>query len=302
MTGGPLRDRLLTLAQQALPQHALSRLGHRLTRLRWTPIKNLLIRAFLARHPVDLGEAAVTEPYAYESFNAFFTRALRAGARPLAAADGPVSPVDGRISQLGTLTGDRLVQAKGRIFTAADLLASRRGAADFRDGAFATLYLAPPDYHRVHMPVRGTLVAMRHIPGRLFSVNPATTRSVPNLFARNERVVCHFDTAAGPLALVLVGALLVGSIETVWAGEVTPPRARRVRDWHYGSDGPAFAPGDEIGRFNMGSTVILLLPAGTVAWAPELGPGAPVRVGQRLGDSTAVRQRPRARAAPSGTR
>ena len=289
-TRATLIERLLALAQYPLPQHGLSRLVHRLARVRLPVLRGLLIRAFVRRFGVDLSEAAEPEPGAYPHFNAFFTRALRAGLRPLPDDPGALAcPVDGSVSQAGHIRAGRVFQAKGRSFTVTELLGGDADAArDFEDGGFATLYLSPRDYHRVHMPLDGRLTTMTHIPGRLFSVNPATTRAVPRLFARNERVVCLFDTARGPAAVVLVGAMLVAGIETVWAGEITPPRGRRIRRWDYGTDGPAFRRGEEIGRFNMGSTVILLLPRDTVSWSHALQPEAQVRMGQPIGTLSPV--------------
>jgi phosphatidylserine decarboxylase len=274
----PVR-RLYVASQYPLPQHALSALVFRLTRLRLGALTRLAIRAFVRVFRVDLAEAAEPDPGAYPSFNAFFTRALRADARPLPAApDQVLSPVDGAVSQAGTIDGGRLVQAKGWTYSLHGLLGGDDALAEsFRGGLFATLYLSPRDYHRIHMPIDGRLRRMIHVPGRLFSVNPTTAAAVPDLFARNERVVCQFDTALGPLAVILVGAIFVGSIETVWAGRITPPRGRGIRTTDYGDDGPRLSRGDELGRFNMGSTVILLLPAGSVQWSPDLQPEAAVR-------------------------
>lgn len=277
-------DHLKTLWQYPLPQHALSRLVYWLTRLRNRPIKNWMIGAFVRRFEVDLSEAAQTDPAAYPSFNAFFTRALRTDARPIdAEPEAVVCPADAHISQIGSLKNNSIIQAKDRDFTAGALLGDPASAERFANGEFVTLYLSPRDYHRVHMPVDGSLRHMRHIPGRLFSVNPPTVRSVPQLFARNERVVSFFETPAGAMALVLVGALNVGSIETAWAGELTPARGKWIRDWNYEPGEIQLRKGVEAGRFNMGSTVILLFSRGRVLWAPALGEDSRVRVGERLG-------------------
>ncbi len=277
-----LKDTLFIVLQHLLPQHGLSRLMGKLTHCRWRPLKNALIRRFVRAYDIDLSEAADADPDAYPCFNAFFTRPLKASARPV--ADDPravVSPADGRLSQIGTLTGEWLIQAKGRDFSATALLGDADLGRRFADGAFATIYLSPRDYHRVHMPYPGRLREMIHIPGRLFSVNDATAEGVDNLYARNERVVCRFDTDAGPMVVVLVGALLVAGIETVWHGPVTPPTARRIQRWRYDDRDIVLERGAELGRFNMGSTVILLLPEDTVAWRRQTGDR--VRVGETLG-------------------
>lgn len=265
-----------------LPQHAVSRLTLRLTRLR-TRLKNPIVRWFIRAYDADMDEAAETDPAAYPTFNAFFTRPLRAGVRPIAGDEGtPVSPVDGRVSQAGRIEAGRLYQAKGIDYDLVDLLGGDpRDAEPFLGGAFATLYLAPGDYHRIHMPLAGRLRRMCHVPGRLWSVAPWTVRSIPGLFARNERVVALFDTDRGPLGLVLVGAINVAAIETVWAGLVTPPRGRSVIHTGYGDNGPRIGRGSEMGRFNMGSTVIVLAPPG-VELDNVPAPGARVRVGMAL--------------------
>lgn len=241
------------------------------------------MRWFIRAYGADMDEAAETDPAAYPSFNAFFTRALRPGVRPIGGDEGtPVSPVDGRVSQAGRIEAGRLYQAKGIDYGLVDLLGGDpRDAAPFMDGAFATLYLAPGDYHRIHMPLTGQLRRMCHVPGRLWSVAPWTVRSLPGLFARNERVVALFDTDQGPLGLVLVGAINVAAIETVWAGLVTPPRGRSVIHTDYGDNGPRISRGSEMGRFNMGSTVIVLTPPG-VPLDKVPAPGERVRVGMEL--------------------
>lgn len=277
-------DQAFALLQQLLPQHLLSRWMHRIARSRAPLLRKAVTSAILSAYPqINLAEAGQPDPHAYESFNAFFTRALRPGVRPI--ADGPgvlACPVDGTVSQLGRIEAGLLLQAKGFHYTPEALLADAGAASRYGAGSFACLYLAPYNYHRIHMPCDARLTATRYVPGALFSVNAATARTIPNLFARNERVVCEFDTDLGPLAMVLVGALFVGSIETVYAGEINPPPARggAVRRIEAGA-GRSFARGEELGRFNMGSTVILL--SGQAAtFAGGLGPGVPVRLGQSL--------------------
>ena len=277
-------DKLFALLQGVLPQHLLSRGMHALARSRQPAVRNLVLRTVLRSYPqIDMHEALQPDPFTYESFNAFFTRELRPGARPIATdAHALVSPVDGTVSQLGRTTAGALLQAKGMQYTCAALLADVPAATRYHGGSFACLYLAPYNYHRIHMPCDAVLRATRYVPGQLFSVNAATARTVPDLFARNERVVCDFDTADGPLCLVLVGALFVGSIETVFAGEINPPPGRggKVRAIESGV-GRTFRRGEELARFNMGSTVIVLTGA-AVAFAPRVEPGEPVRLGQVL--------------------
>ncbi len=279
-----LGDRIKAWLQYPLPQHGLSRITHRLTRIESKGFKDWFIRGFIRRFGVDMSEAAEPDASAYRHFNAFFTRSLHTGARPIAAgADVLACPVDGAVSQIGAIESGRVFQAKGQSFTTQELLGGDAGsAAPFRDGAFATLYLSPRDYHRIHMPVSGNLRKMLHVPGRLFSVNPPTTRAVPRLFARNERVACLFDTDAGPMALVMVGAMNVASIETVWAGEITPPAGRTVRAWTYKEGEIRLEKGAELGRFNMGSTVILLFAQDRIRWDADYSPGAPVRMGRKI--------------------
>ena len=284
-----LQDRLCNLPQYLLPQRLLTRCGNRLTRLRAPWFKDLLIRRFIAHFRVDLSEAASADLDSYPDFNQFFTRALRPGARPLAEGERVLCcPVDGTVSQIGGLTADRLLQAKGQSYSLSRLLggdASR--ALPFHDGGFITLYLSPRDYHRIHIPLPGRLEEMIHIPGRLFSVSPLTTRVVPDLFARNERLVNLFATPVGPMAMILVGAIMVASIETVWAGVITPPLGITLRQWSYPATGPDAVfldKGAEMGRFNMGSTVILLFARDAVRWDPAIQPDAGVRMGQRLGE------------------
>jgi phosphatidylserine decarboxylase len=283
---GPSRnDRLFALALSVLPHHLLSRLMYAATRWEWPPFKRRLVRWAVKHYGIDMGEAVEPEPDRYPCFNAFFTRALKPGARPVDSDPATiVSPVDGQVSQAGVVNDDRLFQAKGRYFSLEELLGDAELAARFRSGSFAILYLSPRDYHRIHMPLDGRLEQMIHIPGRLFSVNHATVRAVPRLFARNERIVTLFDTPAGPAAVILVGAIFVGSMETVWAGTVTPVE-RRISRWHYGGGetrNVVLAKGQEMGRFNMGSTVILLFPEDRVVWDSHLVAKQHVRFGQRI--------------------
>lgn len=278
-------DRAFALLQDLLPQHLLSRAMHGLARSERRWIRNAILRVVLRGYPrIDLAEAANPDPYSYPSFNAFFTRALRPGARPRDGGERDVvSPVDGTLSQLGTVRDGQLLQAKGMHYTAGALLADEAAAARYEGGGYACIYLAPYDYHRIHMPLAGRLAATRYVPGRLFSVSASTALAVPNLYARNERVVCEFDTELGPLAVVMVGALFVGSIETVFAGEINPPRTRGGLVTHVETGvGRQFARGEELGRFNMGSTVVLLLGHRATRFDERLGPGATLRLGQAL--------------------
>jgi phosphatidylserine decarboxylase len=271
--------------QRLVPQKLLSRLVLAATRWRLRPWKDLLIRVIARVYRIDVGEAASSNLADYPHFNAFFTRALKPGARPLDPDPAALlMPADGRISQLGTLVGDTILQAKGHDYSAAELLGDAALAAPFVDGRFATIYLSPRDYHRVHMPLAGRLRETLHVPGALFSVSPGTVAEVPALFARNERLVCLFDTDHGPLALVLVGAMLVSGIETVWGGVEVPPYATTVVRRDFGGVRPSVDLGRaaELGRFNMGSTVIVLIPK-AFSLDPSLRAEHPVRMGQRLG-------------------
>lgn len=283
-----LSDYAAAALQYAYPKHLLSAIMYRIARLRIPLFKNALIGWFAARYRVDMSIAADPDLRSHPDFSSFFTRPLASGARPLAPPGQVVSPADGQVSQLGVLDGDRLIQAKGRDFSVHTLLGDDPElAAPFANGQFATVYLSPRDYHRVHMPVDGTLTDMVHVPGALFSVNHATARVVPGLFARNERVAMLFDTPVGRMALVMVGAVLVGSIETVWSGVVTPPRRTSVRRWRYGPSGEPpvnLGRGEELGRFNMGSTVILVFEPGAVTWRPGLGHGDDLTMGSTMGD------------------
>ncbi|HWZ64211.1 MAG TPA: archaetidylserine decarboxylase [Steroidobacteraceae bacterium] len=275
--------RLLVALQYLLPQHLLTSAVHWLARSEVGWLKNALIDNFVVNYRPDMSEAEQPDPRQYASFNAFFTRALRAGARPIDPSPGLISPVDGTVSQLGALDGSWLVQAKGLGYTLESLLdeAAPAWAPVFRGGAFATLYLAPSNYHRIHMPLTGTLQAAWYVPGQLFSVNASTARQVPGLFARNERLVCVFADGTLSFALILVGALFVGSMSTVWHGDVTP-RNRADLPLEFTRAKLRLEKGAEMGRFNMGSTVILLLPPGRSEWLGTFSAGSPLRVGQAV--------------------
>lgn len=278
-------DYLKILPQYLLPQHLLSQLMYVLTRARLRVWKDWQIRWFIRRYGVDMRVAEQSDPLAYENFNSFFTRALKAGARPIAAGlNEIVCPVDGAVSQIGGISKGRIIQAKGRDYSLLELLGgSEERAAPFLQGQFATLYLSPKDYHRIHMPVTGRLREMVYVPGRLFSVNALSVRGIPRLFARNERVAAIFDTEIGAMAVVMVGAMFVGSIETVWAGTITPPYRSRLQRWDYLTQDTVIERGAELGRFNMGSTVIVLFESGDVTWNSALAAGSAVRMGQGLG-------------------
>jgi phosphatidylserine decarboxylase len=277
-----MSDRLAVAPQYLLPKQALTSLAGSLAGMRGGASTTRVIRWFVHRYGVDMAEAADPDIARYATFNDFFTRALKPGARPL--ADAPwLCPVDGAISQCGPLDGERLLQAKGHTYTATALVGGDAGLArDFHGGHFATLYLSPRDYHRIHMPCAGRLRRMIHVPGALFSVNPTTARGVPGLFARNERVVCVFDGEHGPFVLVLVGATIVGSMATVWHGVVNPPRPGTVRDWRYDDRDIKLARGAEMGRFLLGSTVVLLFPPGPLVFNPRWAPGAAIRMGEAM--------------------
>lgn len=278
--------------QYLLPQHLLSRLAGVLANARSG--RTLLMRAFIKHYRVDMSEAVTSDLENFENFNAFFTRALRSECRPLAqAANAVLCPADGSISQLGSIRGERIFQAKGHAYTITELLGGEQELADqFRDGTFATVYLSPRDYHRVHIPLEGKLATMTYVPGKLFSVNRATVANVPGLFARNERVVCLFDTAAGPMAVIMVGAMIVAAVETVWCGQVCPdsgPRKMYSRDYRDQEPPLEYAAGAEIGRFKLGSTAVVLFTRGAVELEPSLTAGSPVRMGQMLAQLTNTR-------------
>lgn len=281
-------DKLFAALQHALPKHLLSRFIYSVMRCESPAIRRLIIANFLRAYDVNMAEATQPDPYAYRSFNDFFTRALRPDARPIAAAaDAIVSPVDGTLSQCGRIHAQSLMQAKGRQYSLTELLANDAAAIDaYRDGSFACVYLAPYDYHRIHMPFAGRLRSTVYVPGDLFSVNAATVRAVPRVFARNERVICDFDTEAGRMAVILVGALFVGSMETVHCGEINPPpRRRKMPQSIEKGAGREFAKGEELGRFNMGSTVVLLSQRDRVRWKNTLMPELKVKLGEAIGQT-----------------
>ncbi len=269
-----------------LPQHALSRLMGFFAQCRCKWLKNWGIKKFINHFKVDMSQAEHEDYREYPSFNAFFTRYLKAGARPLDPEEKHiVSPVDGTISELGVIDGDKILQAKGQYYTVSDLLGGDDEYAEcFQQGHFMTVYLSPKDYHRIHMPLEGRLLEMRHVPGRLFSVNPASVNQISRLFARNERAVCFFNTDLGKVAIIPVGAMIVGSIATTWHGVVTPPVKRRVRSWEYTRQPINLERGEEMGYFKMGSTVIMLFEKGKIEWANNLVAGDTLKMGEGIGE------------------
>jgi phosphatidylserine decarboxylase len=274
---------LVTALTYVLPHRLLSSIARRLAYSPNPRLSRWLIDTVTRRFGVDLSEAADSDPRSYATFNRFFTRALRDGAHtPDPDPRALLMPADGHVSQCGDIEGGRIFQAKGRSFTAAELLGNGADATPFHDGVFATVYLSPRDYHRVHMPWTGTLRETMHVPGRLFSVGTDAVRSVPRLFARNERLVCHFDTDFGPMVVVMVGALLVSGVETVWSGEEIPAYGHAIARKDYRGKGIVLERFAEMARFNYGSTVIVLLPPSVATLAPGLGPEVPVRLGQKL--------------------
>jgi phosphatidylserine decarboxylase len=279
---------LFILFQQLAPQHALSRLVGRLAETRFAPVKNFVIEQFMRRFGIDLSEAEIQNPAAFENFNAFFTRALKPGARPITAEpDAIACPADGAISEIGDIVLGTLLQAKGQSYSLVSLLAGDSAlASEFMGGKFATIYLSPRDYHRVHMPLDGTLTRTTYVPGDLYSVNQATANQVRGLFARNERLICRFDSPDGPFVMILVGAMIVAGIETVWAGEVVPVRARLTTAHFPDLRTITLKKGEEMGRFKLGSTVILLFPQKRNIWAEGLKNGSPTRMGEKIGSIT----------------
>ena len=279
-----MSDRLAVLPQYLLPKGALTNFAGRVAGAKGGAMTTRLIRWFVGRYNVNMDEALDPDITHYTSFNDFFTRALRPGARPIAQADY-VCPVDGRISQFGTIDKDQIFQAKGHQFSTTALVGGDAAlAAQFEHGSFANLYLSPRDYHRIHMPCDGRLTRMIYVPGELFSVNPTTARGIPGLFARNERVVCVFESAHGPFVMTLVGATIVGSMATVWHGVVNPPRSGQVRDWSYANDHIVLKKGEELGRFLLGSTVVMLFPKDTLQFNPAWQPAGPVQLGEVMGN------------------
>ena len=281
-----MSERLVVALQYLLPKQALTALAGKFAGARAGRVTTAAIRACVDRYGVDMDLAANPDIAGYATFNEFFTRPLKADARPLADA-AFVCPVDGAISQFGAIERDRIFQAKGHDYTTTALVGGdAQLAAGFEDGHFATIYLSPKDYHRIHMPCAGRLTRMIHVPGALFSVNPTTARGVPGLFARNERVVCVFESERGPFVLTLVGATIVGSMATVWHGVVNPPRPGTLREWSYperGEGAVSLARGAEMGRFLLGSTVVLLFPKNTLRFNPEWAPGRAIRMGEAMG-------------------
>lgn len=276
-------DRLAVLPQYLIPQQALTAFAGWVAGSQWGGVTTGIIDRFVRRYNVNMMEAANPDTASYKSFNEFFTRPLRADARPLAQAD-LVSPVDGAISQCGPIAGDQVFQAKGHSYRTRALVGGDAAlAAQFQDGEFATLYLSPRDYHRIHMPCAGQLMRMIYVPGDLFSVNPTTARGVPGLFARNERVVCVFEGEHGPFVMVLVGATIVGSMVTVWHGVVNPPRPGKVREWTYEMGHITLAQGEEMGRFLLGSTVVMLFPQGVMQFNRDWTPTRPIVMGEAMG-------------------
>ncbi|MFA6162805.1 MAG: archaetidylserine decarboxylase [Methylobacter sp.] len=280
-----IKEAITTLPQYVLPHHALSSMMSKLTHCENKAWKNLFIKQIIKHYGVNMDEALEQDINAYKSFNDFFTRELKPGVRPLSTErNGIVCPADGAVSQAGNITDGKIFQAKGKSFTAIDLLGGDAARAEpFNNGVFSTIYLSPKDYHRLHMPLTGTLREMVHVPGRLFSVNTRTTNSVPGLFARNERVCCLFDTEAGPMALILVGAIFVSSVETVWHGVVTPPSISTVKNWQYQDNAPTLKIGEEMGRFNMGSTIIVLFGKDKAKWDAEFKADKTVKLGELIG-------------------
>ena len=288
-----MSDRFAVLPQYLLPKQALTHFAGFVASRERGWVTTEIIRRFVAKYRVNMDEALNSDIASYLTFNDFFTRALKPGVRPLALAD-LVCPVDGAISQFGAIEHDQIFQAKGHRYSTTALVGGDAAlAAQYQDGHFATIYLSPKDYHRIHMPCDGRLTRMIYVPGDLFSVNPVTARGVPGLFARNERVVCVFESARGPFVLALVGATIVGSMATVWHGVVNPPRGKVVREWRYpASEQPEvfLKQGEEMGRFLLGSTVVLLFPKGPLRFNPDWAPGRAVRLGEVMADYSAGSQ------------
>ncbi len=284
-----MSDRLAVLPQYLLPKQALTALAGKAAGARAGRLTTSVIDWFVQRYKVNMAEAANPDTSSYPTFNEFFTRELKAGARPLAQAD-LICPVDGAISQFGAVERGQIFQAKGHQYSTTALVGGDADlGAQFVDGSFATLYLSPRDYHRIHMPCDGRLLRMIYVPGALFSVNPTTARGVPGLFARNERVVCVFESRYGPFVLTLVGATIVGSMATVWHGVVNPPRPGKVREWRYDDQRIELNQGQEMGRFLLGSTVVMLFPKGALEFNPDWTATRPVRMGEAMATRSAAR-------------
>ena len=277
-----MSDQLAVLPQYLMPKLAMTRLAGRIASAEWGALTTWVIEGFISRYKVNMSEAVHEDPAHYKSFNEFFSRPLKEGVRPLASSTW-VCPVDGAISQCGAIELDQIFQAKGHQYSTRALVGGDAAlAAQFQNGQFATLYLSPRDYHRIHMPIAGKLLRMIHVPGDLFSVNPTTARGVPGLFARNERVVCEFETAQGPMVLVLVGATIVGSMATVWHGQVNPPRPGMVREWHYDTQNVQLQKGEEMGRFLLGSTVVMLFQQNSIAFPTDWLSTRPLQMGEAM--------------------
>ncbi|TPE52014.1 phosphatidylserine decarboxylase [Maribrevibacterium harenarium] len=279
------KDQLFAIAQHLTPQKMLSRGAGKLAECELGFVKNTFIKQFVKKYQVDMSEAAEPNPTAYRNFNDFFTRALKPNARPIVSSDNLIAcPADGAVSQIGDIEYGTIYQAKGHYYGLTELLGGDAKLSDqFLGGKFATIYLSPKDYHRVHMPYPGKLVKMIHVPGKLFSVNKVTAEQIPNVFARNERTVCVFETDIGPMVVILVGAMIVASIETVWAGQVTP-FSKKVQTWDYQDLAQVeLKKGEEMGRFKLGSTAIVLFPKNTMEWSEELKADSPTRMGMALG-------------------
>ena len=290
--GFSLSDRSKVLLQYLMPKQAMTAFGGVVASGQWGSITTRIIHWFVGKYGVNMGEAANPDIASYTSFNDFFTRALKPGARPLAPAD-LICPVDGAISQFGAIQRDQIFQAKGHQYSTTALVGGDAAlGAQFQDGHFACLYLSPRDYHRIHMPCDGRLTRMIYVPGDLFSVNPVTAQGVPGLFARNERVVCVFESKAGPFVLTLVGATIVGSMATVWHGVVNPPRGGVVREWRYDDQQIVFKQGDEKGRLLLGSTVVMLFPKGDLRFNPTWAPGREIRLGEAMANFLPAGQNP----------
>ena len=280
-----MSDQLAVIPQYLMPKLAMTRLAGLVASAEWGALTTWVIKRFVKRYNVNMSEAAHADPAHYKSFNEFFTRPLKDGARPLASSEW-VCPVDGAISQCGAIEHDQIFQAKGHQYSTRALVGGDAAlAAQFQNGQFATLYLSPRDYHRIHMPIAGKLLRMIHVPGDLFSVNPTTARGVPGLFARNERVVCEFETEKGPLVLVLVGATIVGSMATVWHGLVNPPRPGTVREWRYDSQDVRLQKGEEMGRFLLGSTVVMLFPENSLHFPEDWLSTRPLQMGEAMSNN-----------------
>ena len=277
-----MSDQLAVIPQYLMPKLAMTRLAGLVASAEWGSVTTWVIKRFVKRYNVNMNEAANADPAHYKSFNEFFTRPLKDGVRPLSSSEW-VCPVDGAISQCGAIERDQIFQAKGHHYSTRALVGGDAAlAAQFQNGQFATLYLSPRDYHRIHMPMAGKLLRMVHVPGDLFSVNPTTARGVPGLFARNERVVCEFETERGPMVLVLVGATIVGSMATVWHGQVNPPRPGTVREWRYESQDVRLQKGEEMGRFLLGSTVVMLFPENSLRFPDDWLSTRPLQMGEAM--------------------